>query len=160
MKKYTKKVSEISKEEMNLLRDILDMFYWIGLGKIFGYLGRNQAILHHEILHDDPRCRAIDKKGNFKKCTLNKHELSVMCELCNNEADILAYKKKNFYKKLSKFIEDHKTKENFDEAYERKLPKADPEHRPNWDMLPSLPKEPFPVISGFVVKGETKRGAK
>ena len=135
----------ITKAEMNMLRDLLEMLKWIGLGEMFGHLGRNQAIIHHEILHDDPNCRLLDKNGNYKKCGLDKRALHSMCELCDNEAAILEYKQKKPFQKLAKFIEEHATRANFDKEYDFKAPARELRLRPNYSMLPKFRAEKVPM---------------
>lgn len=149
-------VKAITKDEMNLLRDIREMFEKMGLGNTYGYLGRNQAIIHHSILHDDPHCRTLDKNGKYKKCKLSQGELIAMCELCNNEASILEFAQKKFFEKIGKMIDSHLTKTNFDEKHSMKKPSSNSRLRPNYCMLPKIRIKESPVTRKVVAK----KGAK
>ena len=142
--------SGMLKEDMQLLRELKDFLQSIGLGTIFGYLGRNQAILHHDILHDDPYCRELDKKGGYKKCSLKGRELMSICELCDNEANILEYSSRNLYGRLSELIERHKTCQNFVE-FVPSLKQHIAKLHPNFQMLPK-----HKVLTGQVLPGQER----
>lgn len=128
----------LSKSEIALLVELRAFLQIIGLGDRFGYLGRNQAILHHELLHDDPNCRVLDEKG-YKKCVLRGFELRSLCELCDNEASILEFDDSNFVKRIDALLARHCPKGKGVPSSSPFVRKSNPKLHPNYAMLPELP---------------------
>lgn len=136
-----KSESSLSKEDMLLLREMLHAFTWIGWGEIYGALGRSQAIIHHDILDDDPNCYSLNGNGERRRTRLPECLVGPMTELADYQASILEWRQKNFYERLQKMIEKYRTPENFNEDEQVAFPMQDKSLRANWDYLPNLPVE-------------------
>ena len=138
----------LSAAEITLLLELRAFLDQIGLGKFFGHLGRNQAILHHELLHDDPNCRALDENG-YKRCRLRGLELGSLCELCDNEAAVLEYEDSNFVKRIDALLARHCPKGKGIPPSIAIRKKFMPKLHPNYRMLPELP----PFIDTSLLSG-------
>lgn len=141
-------LSALSSDEIALLLELRAFLENVGLGKYFGHLGRNQAILHHELLHDDPNCRALDENG-YKRCILSGLELGSLCELCDNEASILEYEDSNFVKRIDALLARHCPKGKGIPPSIAIRKKFIPKLHPNFSMLPELP----PFIDTSLLSG-------
>ena len=106
MKQYSfiKEQYKLTRNDIDLLKNVKDKLAMFGLGHQYGLMGNNQAHFR-SLLCDDPHCYELDDNKKPRKCTLNKHDKELVLQLRDNNDMGLSLKKDHIYEKICKLID-------------------------------------------------------
>jgi len=97
---------ELNESDVKLLKEVQELMRHVGFGEIYGGLGRMTAIVHHQLLNDNPKCYTLDKDGKKRECKLEPCDKQGVIEMSNIIDSLKHMNSRNLtYDRFSKLIE-------------------------------------------------------